>query len=167
MGQRDSKPPMESTFSVPSEEDWGDYESDLDQKYAHEIFFGKNLEETIPDFERSVIERLDELRFMPTIPFRYYLLALRNYVTSKTVLVNDMAPDAASGFLNLVAEKLRDSFDSIAPVMDEIMPAVEHVASNQEAYDADVDIYGDFTAKLAEIRGLYARKSGRGLSSKG
>lgn len=158
---------MKSMLAVPSEEDWGDYKSDLDQKYAHEIFFGKSLEETIPDFERNVIERVDELRFMPTTPFRYYLLALRNYVTSKSVLGNDMAPDAASSFLNLVAEKLRDSFDSIAPVMDEIMPGVEYVASNQETYDADVDIYGDFAAKLAEIRGLYARKSGRGLSSSG
>jgi hypothetical protein len=156
---------MKSMLTIPSEEDWGDYKSDLDQKYAHEIFFGKSLEETIPDFERNVIERVDELRFMPTIPFRYYLLALRNYVTSKSALANDMAPDAASSFLNLIAEKLRDSFDSIAPVMDEIMPAVEYVASNQEAYDADVDIYGDFAAKLAEIRGLYARKSGHGLSS--
>jgi hypothetical protein len=145
---------MTLIMRIPSEADWGNYEDDLDQEYGHRIFFGKNAEETIPLFERNVIERADELHFMPVIPFRYYILAFRNYVMSEDVLRNEMAPDAASCFLNLVKLKLRDDADSIIPVMGELMPAIEHVAANQSLYDADIDIYGNFSEKLMEIKRL-------------
>ncbi|MES2070107.1 MAG: hypothetical protein V4488_07155 [Pseudomonadota bacterium] len=141
-------------MQIPSEQDWGDYESDLDQEYAHRIFFGKNLEETIPAFERNVIERADELHFMPLKPFRYYMLGFRDYVMSERVLKSDMVPDAASCFLGLVILKLCDAADFINPIMGELMPAIEYVAANQSRFDADIDIYGDFAEKLAEIKSL-------------
>lgn len=143
--------------SVPSEEDWGEYEADLDQKYAHEMFAGKNLDEALSQFDEGVIDVVDKLRFMPVTPFRYYMLALRNYVMSERALVSDMAPDAASSFLNLVEEKIRNSPESIRPIMDAIVPAVEYVAANQTLFGADVDIYGSFADKLAEIRKLYEK----------
>jgi hypothetical protein len=156
---------MTSIKRISSEADWGNYKDDLDQEYGHRIFFGKNAEETIPLFERNVIERADELHFMPVIPFRYYILAFRNYVMSEEVLKSDMASDAASCFLNLVKLKLREDANSIVPVMSELMPAIEHVAANQALFDADVDIYGDFSEKLVEIRRLMQASSKRSLDS--
>ena len=90
---------MTPIMRIPSEADWGNYKDDLDQEYGHQVFFGKNAEETTPLFERNVIERAEEIQFMPVTPFRYYILAFRNYVMSEDVLKNDMAPDAASCFL--------------------------------------------------------------------
>jgi hypothetical protein len=146
-------PDLTSNFQIPSEKDWGDYKSDLDQEYGHRVFYGKNLKETISFFERNVIERAGELQFMPLVPFRYYMLAFRNYVMSKQVLANEMASDAASCFLNLIIEKLQKDPKAIEPILEDLMPAVEYVATNQELFDADIDIYGNFAERLTEIKG--------------
>jgi hypothetical protein len=143
---------------IPSEKDWGNYKADLDQEDAHKVFSGKTLEEVIPDFERSVIERTAELRFMPAVPFRYYMLAFRNFVLSPSLFEINYgwgAPDAASCFLDLVVEKLEEAPEVIGPIMRELIPAIEHVALNQVLYEADEDIYGSFTEKLARIHELY------------
>lgn len=147
---------MKTLPPIPSEQDWGDYAADLDQAYAHKIFFGKAFTETFGDFERSVIDRVDEIRFMAVIPFRYYLLALREYVLSYYVLTTESASDAASCFLRLVLEKLENFPEQILPVMDVIMPAVEYVAEHQSLFDADVEVYGEFKEHLARIRQQYA-----------
>jgi len=65
---------------VPTEAEWGDYEVDLDQKYAHKMFAGRANQEMLPHFRRNVIERTDELRWMPVAPFRYYMLGFRDFV---------------------------------------------------------------------------------------
>lgn len=145
---------MASALQIPTEQDWGDYKSDFDQKDAYKVFFGKSFGEAIPDFERNVIERANELQFIAPTPFRYYMLAMRNYVMSKNVLSNTMASDAASCFLRLVKLKLLESPETIMPIMDELMPALEYVGENQAIFDADIDIYGDFREKVAEIKNL-------------
>ena len=50
---------------VPTEAEWGNYQADLDQEYAHKMFAGRSNQEMIPHFRRNVIERTDELRWMP------------------------------------------------------------------------------------------------------
>jgi hypothetical protein len=148
---------MTTISRIPSELDWGDYSADLDEEYAHRTFAGKSLEEAIPLFQAHVIERCGELQFMPLIPFQYYMYALRNYVMSERVLTSDMSCDAASCFLGLVLLKLRDAPASIMPIMEDMMPAIEYVVSNQILFDADIDIYGDFTEKLTELKRLLER----------
>ena len=68
---------------IPTEADWGDYSSDLDQKHAHDLFAGHTNQEMQPYFRRSVIERTDELRWMPEIPIRYYMLGFRDFVMAR------------------------------------------------------------------------------------
>ena len=145
-------------LEVPSEEDWGNYKADLDQDHAHRIFFGKTREEVSADFERNIIERTDELRFMPPIPFRYYMIAFRDFVLSSRLfeMNNEWdVPDAASCFLNLIADKLEGAPEAIAPIMGNLMPAIEYGGSNQALYKANEDIYGNFSEKLERIRALY------------
>jgi hypothetical protein len=67
---------------VPTEAEWGDYRADLDQSYAHKLFAGRTNQEMLPHFRRNVIERTDELRWMPESPFRYYMLGFRDFVMS-------------------------------------------------------------------------------------
>jgi hypothetical protein len=150
---------MSEAPGVPTERDWGDYLSDPDRENAHDVFAGKTRAEVLPDFEESAIERADELRFMPPVPFRYYVLALRDFVLSPD-LVDDhpesWAPDAAAAFLDLVREKLEEEPAAITPVLAELMPALEHVAAHQSIYKAAVDEYGDFRETLARIKALAA-----------
>lgn len=143
---------MGTLNTIPSALDWGDFTSDRDVKYAHEQFFGKDLDEALIRIENHVLTACEDLRFMPAIPFRYYMLAFRNYLLDPRTVKSNSAPDAANCFLGLVLGKLSDSFDDIRPILSEIMPTVEYVAKNQVLFDADMDIYGDFTDKLAEIK---------------
>ena len=139
---------------VPTEADWGNYQADLDQTYAHKLFAGRSNEEMIPHFHRNVIERTDELRRMPELPFRYYMIGFRDFM-----MAGKFAPlwasDAASCFLGLVLEKLEKQPGYILQIMPQLLPAVRHVAMNQAAFEASEDVYGSFPEMLRRIEGLY------------
>jgi hypothetical protein len=136
---------------IPSEEDWGDYRGNLDQEYAHRVFAGKDVRGVIPDFERAVYERADEIRFMPPIPFRYYLLAYAHYVMLPTTAKHSDASDAAGCFLNLVEQKLVEAPSEIAPIAHQLLDVIEYIGSNQSAFQAPKEIYGDFAAQAERV----------------
>jgi hypothetical protein len=133
---------------VPTEKDWGDYKSDLDQNYAHSVFAGRTNQETQPFFRRNPIERTDELRWMPEVPFRYYMLGFRDFIRGKEF---DFlwAADAASCFLGLILEKLEQQPRCIIPIMPELLPAIEHVVRNQALFEAKESIYENFLVSEA------------------
>src|ERR1700731_3546040 len=112
---------------VPTEADWGDYQVDLDQTYAHKLFAGHTNQEMLPHFRRNVIERTGELRWMPELPFRYYMLGFRDFMMARE-FDPTWASDAASCFLDLVLEKLEKQPDFIMQIMPQLLPAVRHVA---------------------------------------
>lgn len=140
---------------VPTEAEWGDYQADLDQKYAHDLFAGHTNEDMQPHFYRNVIERSDELRWMPEMPFRYYMLGFRDFVMAGK-FAHVESSDAASCFLGLIEEKLENQPAHILPIMPELLPAIRHVGKNQTSFDADENIYGKFLEKLARIEAMYA-----------
>ena len=144
---------------VPTEAEWGDYHADLDQKYAHDLFAGRTNEEMLPHFHRNVIERTDELRWMPEVPFRYYMLGFRDFVMAGKFDLLDAA-DAASCFLDLALEKLEKQRGHILPIMPELLPTLRYVAQNQATFGATEGIYGNFQQKLARIDTLYSPQNG-------
>ena len=135
-------------MAVPTEKDWGDYQSDLDQESAHDLFAGRTNEEMQPHFRANVIEITDELRFMPEIPFRYYMIGFRDFLMSGDFKHLE-GSDAASCFLRLVLQKLEENPHCISPIMPDLIGTVDHIAQNQSSFDADESIYGDFM-QLAE-----------------
>jgi len=146
-------------LSVPSEEDWGNYKADLDQKHAYSVFAGRTNAEVQPFFRRNPIERTDELRWMPEVPFRFYMLGFRDFVMAKNFGFMN-ASDAASCFLGLVLEKLDKPPPHIIPIMPDLLPALEYLGQNQSLFQADESIYGNFLEKLSRIKALYARYIG-------
>jgi hypothetical protein len=145
---------------IPAEADWGDYQADLDQEWAHRLFVGKSNDEMQQHFRNNPIEATSDLRFMPEIPFRYYMLGFRDCVMAGGFEPCDDS-DAASCFIRLVAQKLETQPRYIVPIMPELLPAVEHVAHNQAAFDADESIYGNFLEILKQIQTLYAEARDR------
>ncbi|HZV88613.1 MAG TPA: hypothetical protein VFF95_13770 [Candidatus Binatus sp.] len=139
---------------IPTEADWGDYQGDLDRAYAHKLFAGRSNQEMIPHFRRNVIERTDELRWMPELPFRYYMLGFRDFVMAGK-FDPLWASDAASCFVGLVLEKLEKQPRHILQIMPELLPAVRYVAMNQSLFEASENVYGSFPEKLRRIEGLY------------
>lgn len=139
---------------VPSENDWGNYTADLDQRSAHERFGGKTNEDMQKEYYSNVLERVAELRFMPPIPFRYYVIGFKDFIIAGSFAEYE-ASDAANSFLKLVESSLMSNARVISPVMNALMPAVEQVANNQEKYEAPEEIYGCFKDKLSNIKSLY------------
>ncbi len=142
-------------MQIPSEENWEDVmnSDDLDAAYAYKIFFGKSISDVQVDFARNPIERTDELRFMPKIPFQFYIIAFRDYVLDIDEL-DDWKSDAASCFISLVEELLKSKPDFINPIYNKIEATLEFISNNQNRYDADEDIYGAFKSKMKNIRVL-------------
>jgi hypothetical protein len=150
---------MNRMLSIPTEADWGDYRSDFDQEWAHGKFAGKSNDEMQQYFREIPIEAAEDLRFMPEIPFRYYILGFRDRVMSGGFEPYDS--DAASCFLHLVVEKLKSQPRHIVPIMPELLSAVEYVAHNQAAFDAEESIYGSFPETLKQIQALYNARAGQ------
>lgn len=150
-----SDPAKMKAITVPTEEDWGDYQSDLDRKYAHDLFAGHTNEQMRPYFRQNPIERTDELRWMPEVPFRYYMLGFRDCIMDRDFDFLEAA-NAASCFLGLIIEKLEKQPKVIVPIMPELLPTAEHVARNQALYAAEESIYGNLLEKLAQIQTLSA-----------
>ncbi len=143
--------------AIPGVKEWAGDPNDLDLQYARKVYFGKSREEAMELFPNNPLTTVDEIRWMPPEPFRYYLSAFAAYLSRKETLKDIMASDAASSFLNLVAEKLTEVPQIIAPVLPEILPVAEYVAQNQDLFEADVDIYGNFQEKYEQIRELAAK----------
>ena len=136
---------------IPTEEQWGSWKSDVDLASAHNIFFGKSNAEVQDDFYRCVIERADELRYMPNEVFQYYILGFKDFIMAGKFQLFDSA-DAADSFLKLIEHKLKNSYESLKPVFSDIYPAIEYVCQNQVEFDADINIYGDFSERLEGIK---------------
>lgn len=94
---------------------------------------------------------------MPIKPFQYYILGFRDFIKVGNFQLFDEA-DAASSFINLVESKLEKTPDYVMPIIDELMPTLEYIASNQELYKADVNIFGDFLKKLEKINQMVDKK---------
>ena len=149
--------------TVPTEADWQDYRSDLDQKSAHDLFAGKTNEQMQRHFHRNPIEMAESLWYMPEIPFRYYMLGFGECMKGK--FKKSRASDLASCFLNLILYKLENHPRHIMPLMPEIGHIIEYVAQNQAAFEASVEIYGDFMEKWKQIQEVYEAQGGLSYSN--
>jgi hypothetical protein len=145
---------QDETALVPTEADWDECDpDDVDVANGKRMFLGKTPAEAAQMFRENVLEHVDELRFMPARPFRFYVLVLADLLKPTRVAewassgLSD-APDAASSFLNLLEGRLRDDRSSVEPVLPQLLEVARAIASNQRLYDADVAIYGDFREQL-------------------
>jgi hypothetical protein len=139
-------------MKIPNEQDWGDWKPDLDRSYAHKIFFGKSKSEAIELFVENAISHQEDLMWMTRIPFQFYIHAYKEYILSDRSKEDS---DGASCYLRLIKYKLEEEPDQITEIFNDILPSLEIVASRQEFYDADIDIYGDFKELLIDIKQRY------------
>lgn len=144
---------------VPTEQDWGNYKSDLDQNHAYKAFHTRTNEEMQSHFRKTTLGAAEDLHWMPKIPFQYYMIGFRDFITAENFEPGEPS-DAASCFLNLIINKLENHPDFIVTIMPDLMPTIEFVASHQARFKANIDIYGNFYKKLKQIQKLYSQYSG-------
>lgn len=137
---------------LPTREDWGDG-SDPDVRGAYKTYFGKTNDQLHEAYYRDVLSRVSELRFMPTVPFQYYMLGFRDFVV-RGHFRQFSKPDVASSFLELIEDRIRRDPTSVCAIVDQLDSTIDYVAKNQSAYEADAEFYGSFEERAESIREL-------------
>lgn len=128
---------------IPSKEDWGVLEDDLETRFAFDFYLGKSNDEMSEHYLIGPGEVAEELQYMPSKPFQYYIIGFRDSVLSKEHdelgLYTAAASDAASSFLHLIIRKLKHRRSDILPIIHDLLASVDYIADNQEADDADIE----------------------------
>ena len=139
-------------MEIPKEEDWGNWNDDLDTRYAFKQFGGKSISEAVDLFIENALYYQEDLQWMPIIPFQYYIHAYKEYLLSDK---SSDDSDAASCYLRLIKCKLGTDRNCIIDIFDSLLPSINFVADNQAFYDADISIYGNFKDLYSEILDIY------------
>lgn len=141
---------------MPSKSSWGVIDkNNLDAECAFRQFAGKSLEEAEELFRDNALHYQEDLLSMPSIAFNYYAPVFAKYVLSNDAKGDS---DGASSFLHMVIELLQANRSLAAEETEQtLLAAAEIVVLRQAFYDADIDIYGDFSDLYEQIIQLAAR----------
>ncbi|QDQ27868.1 hypothetical protein FNU76_16785 [Chitinimonas arctica] len=129
--------------NIPTREDWGDFSGDFDVSDAYENFFGKSNQEMRKCFSQNVMSRAQDIRFMPGIPFSYYIFGFCDFVLSKNY-EGENTWDVADCFISVIKERAEKNPSVLLPIFEYIETALNFLVAHQEEFGADIEIYGDF-----------------------
>ena len=101
-------------------------------------------------FQENALYYQEDLQSMPASAFNFYAPALVKYITSPQAAGDS---DGASSFLKMVSWMLKTQRNIISPETELLLlGAAEQISQNQDFYEADVSIYGEFQDVYAEIQ---------------
>ena len=126
-------------------------DQDLDLVHAKKSFYKVSSQEILASFSCSVIERADELRFMPNILFNKYFHFFMDFIINQEHDEFD-ADDIASCFTTLLNDKLDTQAIQSKELISTATKAVNFLHDNIEFYNANPDIYGDLNSKLELLK---------------
>ncbi|MDH3375677.1 MAG: hypothetical protein OEQ39_01750 [Gammaproteobacteria bacterium] len=143
-------------MKIPTRSDWGVIEkNNLDAECAFRQFSGKSLNEAEMMFRNNALYYQEDLISMPPVAFNFYAPAFARYILSDNAEADS---DGASSFLHMVLELLQSNRSLTTTKTEKMLLAsAQIVASKQEFYAADTDIYGDFSELYKQIMRLTAR----------
>ena len=133
---------------VPSEDDWRSEEWSLDTGWAYKNFHGKTTEEAVQLFKENALIYQEDVMYMPSRVFGYYLKAYIKYLMSDAAKGDS---DGASCFISLINFKAEYKRDDIVPLWLEIEPVLKRLAEKQDDFDAGWAAYGSFRSRVHEI----------------
>ena len=137
------------TSSVPSKEDWDDFTGDFDVADAYAAFFGRSNSEMQKSFEKDFMMRAQDLRFMPRVPFMYYILGFTEFLMHGSY--DHDAVDIGNCYLDVVESHFDLDLFSLVPIADTGLTGLTFIATNPGKFEGDQQLYGDFTRRLTRI----------------
>ena len=143
-------------MKIPNKSEWGTIEKgNLDAEWAFKQFSGKSLEDAEEMFRENALYYQEDLISMPSIAFNCYAPVFAKYILSDH---SESDSDGASSFLHMVIELLQaNRFLATPETIEILLDAAKIVSNRQEYYDADVDIYGEFSELYKQIMLLAER----------
>jgi len=135
-------------MQIPTEPDWFATDNDLDLKTAKKHFFGKTIEEAEELFVQNSLYYQEDIMFMSSAPFRYYVHAYMNYLLSDR---SKEDTDGASCFLTLIESKQEFDQADLLVVWPRVKETIEHIRRNSEWFDWDESIYGNLEERTTPL----------------
>jgi hypothetical protein len=138
-----------SLVQVPSKEDWGDVDGDFDAEDAFRNFYGRNNADTQKFFSNNVLMRAQDIRFMPRLPFAYYIGGFSDYVRAhpKTDCTH-----VADAFIGVVEERLSSDPQAVKLAAETILSGLNYIVENAQGFEDETDVYGDLQKKAACVQ---------------
>lgn len=131
---------------IPTEEDWRSEPWGVDTPYAFKHFSGKSREEATVLFVENALHYQEDVAFMPTRCFRYYVHSYIDYLMSDDSRDDS---DGASCFYGLVDVRADDIASLDESTRHRIIKLLDRLGHSQAWYGADPGIYGDFSTHSA------------------
>lgn len=128
-------------MNVPTHVDWHSEPLCLDGKCAFKNFSGKDLTEAFDLFVDNALYYQEDIMFMPTLCFRYYVRAYINYLLSPK---SEGDSDGANCFFGLVEIRAEDVSTSDQSLRQDIAEVLLRLSDQQQWFDAEINIYGSF-----------------------
>ena len=140
-------------MTIPTRSDWGDIdENDLDAQWALKQFLGKTFADAEAMFAENALYYQEDLQSMSAAPLNFYAPALAKYLNSDR---SHGDSDGASSFLHTLIWILKTRPEIFtSDVKGILIRTAKRIANRQVLYDADVNIYGQFSDLYSEIRRL-------------
>ena len=124
-----------------------------DEEAAIEHFQGKSFDEAFSLIEDNALFYCEDFYYMPKEPFQFYIKAFIEYLVGEKSKGDS---DAPSCFLALVEHIFDEKGEFLIGIEGVVGNCLTHLAHNQNWYDADVGIYGNFHNRIGKIRSRWS-----------
>jgi hypothetical protein len=134
---------------LPAEADFLDPRSqDLDQRHAVKTFLGKTPEQAEAMFRQNFLFYQEDLTYMRTPAFRFYVAPAINYLLSQHARGDS---DAASTFCYVLESRLKYDPDALAPIAPVVLDAIEKILADFDRFDCSPETYGDVPGRYRAV----------------
>ena len=131
---------------VPTRDEVNVYNS-LDEITACEHFCGKTLEEADALFRENGLHYCQDLMWMGSKAFTFYLQAAINYLQSEASREDSDMINCLKGVVEY--RKNEEAFDS---ARDRVRSMVDYVINHYDKFDVDIAIYGDVLGAFRQLQ---------------
>lgn len=131
---------------LPSEDEINIHNS-LDERAASEHFLNKTLEQAEVLFQENSAYYQEDLMWMGSPAFHFYLQAVINYLKSEHSVGDDHLIDC---LYEIVV--FRSQQEGFLLAIDRVKEMIAYVIENYEKFDVDENIYGDLLGKYRHLQ---------------
>lgn len=121
---------------------------DLDGNAAEEHFLGKSHAEALLLFKENSIYYLEDLMWMGSKAYCFYVHAAIEYVKSEEALGNS---DMVNCLIGTFAFRLEHDRHEVEQVLGEMKEVTNYLLANWDQYDVDQEIYSDLRTQCEEL----------------
>jgi hypothetical protein len=140
---------------VPRSADFGDT-SNLDVACAVENFLGKSYEQALEMFEKGYVSYWEDLMWMKSVAFKFYIRPAIDYIVSGKVILSDDV-SSIDGFILAIGYRLEDNsalgLEDIQAMglTADVMNAAKYLAENFRRLPSS-EAYEEMLVELERIR---------------